>query len=369
MAKHEQGAAATVAASHITGKRTRTLTLYERITDFDNLLAAYHAARRGKRYRPEVVRYSANLEENLINLHNHLVWRTWGPNPPREFTVLEPKMRLIQAPPLEDRIVHHALVDFVEPQFERRFIHHSYACRKGKGTHAAILALQKMLRRCRREWPSVYVVQADVRQFFASIDHRTAIDGVARVIHCPDTLGLWQTILTGYGHENGIGIPVGALTSQITANITLDGVDHEMTDGHGAGRYLRYMDDVIILCPSKTEAWQRFEQLRQCLARRGLSLNPKSQVRPASAGVNWCGYRTWATHILPRKRNMKRFRARLQELQSRYAVYEADLSEVQQQVHCMLAYTQHCHAWRTTSSILDQLTFTRGKAHADHYES
>jgi len=340
-------------------------TLYDRVIDFDNLLASYYAARKGKRYRPEAVRYSANLEENLINLHNHLVWRSWRPSPPREFVVLEPKMRMIQAPPFEDRIVHHALVDLVEPLFERRFIHHSYACRRGRGTHAAILALQRMLRRCRRQWGTVYVVQADVKQFFASVDHRAAMESVARVIDCPDTLALWRTILAGYGHEDGIGLPVGALTSQLTANITLDGVDHEMTDGHGAGRYLRYMDDIIILCPSKAEAWRRFEQLDEALARRGLSLNPKSQVRPASAGVNWCGYRTWSTHILPRKRNVKRFRARLRQLQRRYAAGEASLDDVRQQVHCLLAYTKHCDAWRTTSGILDQLTLTREIQNAD----
>ncbi|MCD6006912.1 reverse transcriptase/maturase family protein [Halomonas sp. IOP_31] len=327
-------------------------------------MAAYHAARKGKRYRPEVVRYTAHLEENLINLHNHLVWQSWRPSPPREFTVLEPKMRLIQAPPFEDRIVHHALVDLVEPMFERRFIHHSYACRKGKGTHAAILALQRMLRECRQRWESVYVVQADVRQFFASIEHEAAMSSVARVIDCPVTLALWRAILSGYGHEDGIGQPVGALTSQLTANIVLDGVDHEMTDGHGAGRYLRYMDDIIILEPTKALAWQRLEQLGESLARRGLTLNPKTQVRPASAGVDWCGYRTWSTHILPRKRNVRRFRTRLRQLQRRYAAGEIPLADVQQQVHCLLAYTKHCDAWRTTQSIINDVTLRRD--HADH---
>lgn len=342
------------------------MSLYQEIINFDNLMQAYHAARKRKRYRPEVVRYTANLEENLINLHNHLVWQSWRPSPPREFTVLEPKMRMIQAPPFEDRIVHHALVDLVEPMFERRFIHHSYACRKGKGVHAAILALQKMLRQCRQRWEIVYVVQADVRQFFASIDHDAAMSSVARVIDCPRTLALWRTILSGYGHDDGIGLPVGALTSQLTANITLDGVDHEMTDGHGAGRYLRYMDDIIILEPTKALAWQRFEQLGESLARRGLSLNPKSQVRPASAGVDWCGYRTWSTHILPRKRNVRRFRSRLRHLQRRYAAGEASLAEVRQQVHCLLAYTKHCDAWRTTTGILNQITLQREVDHADH---
>ncbi|MFW6344715.1 MAG: reverse transcriptase domain-containing protein [Halomonas sp.] len=340
--------------------------LFDEIVGFDNLVTAYHAARRGKRYRPEVVRYSANLEENLINLHNHLVWESWRPSSPREFTVLEPKMRLIQAPPFEDRIVHHALVDVVEPMFERRFIHHSYACRKGRGTHAAIFALQGMLRRARARWPEVWVLQADVRQFFATVQHSTVIEGVARVVPSPRAVRLWQTVLAGYGYDDGVGLPVGALSSQMSANVVMDGVDHEMTDQHGAGRYLRYMDDVIVLAPTKAEAWLRYRQLQDALEYRGLALNPKTQVRPARSGVDWCGYRTWSTHILPRKRNIRRIRKNIARMGRRYSRGEASLEEVRQHVNSLRAYTQHCQGGRTTRGILGQIVLKREAHDADH---
>lgn len=328
--------------------------MYQDIIAFDNLLDAYHLARTGKRYRREVVEFTAHQEERLLELHNHLVWGTWRTQPAREFTVLEPKMRRIQAPPFTDRIVHHALVDHIQPLFERRFIHHSYACRKGKGVHLAIRNLQRMLRRCRREWGTVYVIQADVRQYFASIYHRVALDALGRVIDCPDTLRLYRTILRGYGHDDGLGLPVGALTSQLTANVVLDGVDHEMTDDHGAGRYLRYIDDIIIMQPSKADARRRLGQLQHAIDRRGLTLNPKTQVRPAAAGVDWCGYRTWATHIRPRKRNIKRAKARIAKARHDYHAGRVGLPEVQQQVHSLLAYAKHCDAHRTIEGILER---------------
>lgn len=128
----------------------RTLSgLYEQIVSYDNLYAAYLAARKGKRYRGAAATYGAHLEENLINLHNHLVWRTWRPGRAHEFRVYEPKQRDIQAPPFADRIVHHALVRVVEPIFERGFIHHSYACRKGKGAQYAAGALDLAAARAR----------------------------------------------------------------------------------------------------------------------------------------------------------------------------------------------------------------------------
>lgn len=171
--------------------------VYEQVCDFENLVRAFHLSRKGKRYTRDASTFTAQLEENLIGVHNHLVWRTWQPSPAREFTVREPKMRRIQAPPFSDRVVHHALVGVVLPLFERRFIHHSYACRAGKGVHQAIQALQRMLRQARREWGTVYVVQADVRQFFASVDHGVALDAIGRVVDCPDTLDLWARILSG----------------------------------------------------------------------------------------------------------------------------------------------------------------------------
>ncbi|KXS55183.1 MAG: phage-encoded reverse transcriptase [Marinobacter sp. T13-3] len=333
--------------------------LYDDIVDFDNLLAAYREARKGKRYRGEVAGYTARLEEKLLNLHNHLVWQTWEPSRAREFVVLEPKMRRIQAPPFPDRIVHHALVDLVEPMFERRFIDHSYACRKGKGTHAAILSLQKMLRQCRRNWGTVYVVQADVSQFFASVNHDAVMAQAERVIDCDRTLNLWRTILGAYGHEDGIGLPVGALTSQLSANIVLDRVDHAMTDNKGAGRYLRYMDDIVILAPSKQQAHKRLNQLAGEIAYSGLKLNPKTCIKPASAGVDWCGYRTWSTHILPRKRNVKRFKRDMQRASRKFSRGQATVADFRQKVNSYLAYAKHCNAWDTTNSILNNLTLRR----------
>ena len=133
-------------------------TLYQKIISFDNLMAAYEGARKGKRYRSEVAKYHANLEENILNLHNHLVWKSWAPKAPRVFTIIEPKMRLITAPPFEDRIVHHALVRQVNHLFERRFIRHSYACRVDKGAHIAVKNLQQAQRKMRRNYGSFYEI-------------------------------------------------------------------------------------------------------------------------------------------------------------------------------------------------------------------
>ena len=112
--------------------------LYPRITAFENLHWAFLQARRGKRARNDVAAFEYDLEENLLTLQAELEGETYRPGPYFNFRIFDPKPRLISAAPFRDRVVHHALCQVIEPIWERRFIHDTYACRVGKGTHAAI---------------------------------------------------------------------------------------------------------------------------------------------------------------------------------------------------------------------------------------
>ena len=116
--------------------------LYEKIYSFENLYNAYLKARKNKRYREEVLRFTANLEENLITIQNELVWETYKVGRYREFYVYEPKKRLIMALPFKDRVVQWAIYQVIQPIFDKGFLVHSYACRKGKGTHNAADTVQ-----------------------------------------------------------------------------------------------------------------------------------------------------------------------------------------------------------------------------------
>jgi retron-type reverse transcriptase len=333
--------------------------LFENVIDFENLTAAYHAARKGKRYRREVADYAVHLEENLINLQNHLLWKTWEPGHARRFTVYEPKQRDIQAPPFEDRIVHHALVRIVEPLFERRFIYHSYACRKGKGAQRAVQAVQQQVRIALRSNHRPYALKADIRSYFASISHSVLRGLIERVVKDRDVLGLWDRITAGYECD-GVGLPVGALTSQLSANIVLDALDHAMVDEVGMGaRYVRYMDDVIVVCPDKDTAHAALTVLTGEAARLGLAMNPKTHIFPTHCGIDFCGYRIWATHILPRKRNTKKARKQFRRMAKWYANGIIDLKYVKQRVASLIAYAKHCSARTTTQKILDENIFVR----------
>jgi hypothetical protein len=112
--------------------------LFEKISSYDNLLLAFQNAKRGKTKKPYVVEFERNLQNNLYRLQWELMTRTYAPRPLTVFTVRDPKTRTISASHFRDRVIHHALVNIIGPIFESRFIHDSYANRKGKGTSAAI---------------------------------------------------------------------------------------------------------------------------------------------------------------------------------------------------------------------------------------
>src|SRR5271170_5765172 len=167
--------------------------LWEQVISFEALLRAAEKARKGKRFRPAVAAFHFDQERALWKLHEELTTKTYRPGGYRSFFIYEPKKRQISAAPFRDRVVHHALTGVLEPIFERSFIHDSYACRKGKGTYAAVDRCQEFARRYR------YVLKADVRKFFPSIDHAILKDLVARTVKDPHVLWLVDRI-TDHSH-------------------------------------------------------------------------------------------------------------------------------------------------------------------------
>ncbi|KAA0257235.1 alpha/beta hydrolase [Deferribacter autotrophicus] len=332
--------------------------LWEEIVSFENLFAAYKEARRGKRYRNEVLQFGYNLEENLINIQNHLIWKSWTPGKHRTFYVHDPKKRLISAPPFEDRVVHHAIVRVIEPLFEKKFIYDSYACRKDKGIHAATLRLQSFLRIAKRNWPKVYVLKADISSYFPSVNHQILLDILKRTIRDENVLWLCEKVISDFGYDEQ-GIPVGALTSQLFANVYLDQLDHYLKDGFGVKFYVRYMDDFVILGSAKKCLWGLLDKIKDFLLRLKLRLNPKTNVFPVHRGVDFAGYRTWATHILPRKRNVKKFRKKMKWIQKAYASGKIDLDYIRPRVMSFLGYMKHCNSLATTKMLLNEIVFYR----------
>lgn len=331
--------------------------IYPSVYAFDALHRAYLRARRGKRHTAEVLRFERDLEGELIQLQNELIWRTYRTGPYHTFYVHEPKRRLVAALPFRDRVVQHALIEQLEPIYEARYIHDSYACRRGKGAHAGADRLQYWMRVLQRNHGRIYALKADIRQYFASIDHDVLKRILARKIGCQATLDMCFEIIDSWSP----GLPIGNLTSQLWANVYLNELDQFAKHELKARHYLRYMDDFCILHPDKTELHRMRRALGRFLADElKLQLNSKTQVFPVGPrAVDFLGYRIWPTHRKLRKRSIVRMARNLKRLQQLYAGGRIGLAAVQRHLASWLGHAQHADSYRTRKRLLAATAFRR----------
>lgn len=220
-----------------------------KICTFKNAMAAYMKARKCKRYRPDVRNFEKDREANLIRAVEDLENGTYTPGLYQVFKVFEPKERVIMALPFYDRVIQHMIVKFIEPIFEKRFIFHSFACRKDKGVHEASAILTKWLYKLEiLEGKKIWAIKADIRHYFQSVNHEILKAEIRRYISDRRLLAILDRIIDHNGiYEPGVGIPVGNLTSQLFANVYLNILDQFVKHELGIKYYIRYMDDFVIL--------------------------------------------------------------------------------------------------------------------------
>ena len=249
---------------------------YAAVYRFAALHRAFRRARRTKRGRGGEPAFYRDLEDNLLALSDALRTRTFRPDPYRYFRLRGHKDRVVAEASFRDRVVHHALVATLEPSFEARFIRHSYACRKGRGVHAALRTAQRLARRL------PYFLKMDVRKYFDRVHHTTLLERLASVVRSPGSLWLCETLLDGAGVP-GVpagerrGLPIGNLTSQFWANVYLDPLDHHVRDDLGFTAYARFMDDILVLAHRKEALWEACAAIR-AYAHEHLGLTMKDEV-------------------------------------------------------------------------------------------
>ncbi len=332
--------------------------LFPKVFEYENLLLAHENARRGKRNNSEIVKFHEKHETYLLDLKDEISSGTWRPDPYREFVQIGlVKRRVIHAPTYRDRVVHHAIAQVILPVLEPGWIYDSYACRQGKGSHRAVKRLQSFLRKCNE--PNPYVLQLDISKYYPSIHHGVLLERLSQRIADDGLLSMVERLLYGFS-MTGRGIPIGAYTSQIFANVYLDILDHFAKECLCEHFYVRYMDDVVIV-GRKTHLQEIAGEIRWMVeGPLRLKLNPKSKLFPASRGTDFCGYRTWRYKMRPRKRTVKAARRRFERISARARQHKIPFSEVKGSVTSFLGYMGHCNGRRTAASALARLKIPKG---------
>ena len=330
-----------------------------------NIFKAYIDCRRRKRSTVNAQKFERNLCTNIVSLTKSLASGSYGPGKSICFVVRNPKPREVFAADFKDRIVHHLVVRFLEKHWEKVFIHDSYACRKNKGTLAAVERVAHNMRSITQNGKKrAYFMQLDIKNFFMSIDKEILwkllekglkkqlgirknaensiqmtifdldsaekernFEQISKILHTllfheptkdyinKSTKREWSWVppeKSLFNAGDGKGLPIGNLTSQFFANVYLNELDQFIKHVLKIKYYVRYVDDFVIMHEDREQLRVWLCKIRKFLAEKlKVTLKNEVKVAPLGNGINFLGYVQHIFYRLVRRRVVNNFRNKL----------------------------------------------------------
>ena len=356
--------------------------LKDRICDFENLIGAYRDAARAKRYRNEVLDFTFHLGDNLHQIQRELLNMTYTVGPYREFYVRYPKPRLVMALGFRDRVVQWAIYRQINPYLDKRYIEHSYGCRRDKGTLKAAVCLhnwQQLISR-KEDADDWYIVKGDISKYFYRVDHKKVEETYAStnddewfawligtIINNPDVpfglpVGMKPDDCPRSQRLFDVGMPIGNLTSQETANLFLDRLDQYCKHVLKQHFFARYMDDFGVFVKGKENAWKVYNAIGDFLRREMLlDISPKSVIQKATAPIEFVGYLLTPHGIRMRKKTTRHMKSSLKHIMSQYAAGSISLEKAMESAVCYIGMCKHCNGHNMLRWIQDNFVLQRSE--------
>ena len=284
---------------------------YDNIISVENLLLSWQEFLCGKRNKKDVIEFSANLMDNILELRQELVDKTYKHGQYEAFVVNDPKTRSIHKAKVRDRLLHHAICRVLYPYFDKKFIYDSYSSRLGKGTHRAIDRLNYFGRKVsKNNTKTVWVLKGDVRKFFASIDQQILKNILEKYIQDSDILWLLGEVIGSFQTENNpsCGLPRGNLTSQLLVNVYMNEFDQFVKHVLKTKYYIRYADDFVILSTEKEYLVDLLSKIDVFLKEKlKLTLHPnKVSITTLASGIDFLGWVSFPEHRVLRTSTKRR---------------------------------------------------------------
>lgn len=354
--------------------------VYYEITSFHTLMVADTHVSKGKRENTERLRFYDNREGNLEEISTLL---RVGKVPKVEyhsFYVYVPKVRKVIFIDYWSKVVQRAIYDVLNPKICRTFIEHTYACVKGRGQLAAMEQLYTWMRETRTSGTEWYYYKFDVAKFFYRIDHEILMDICRKKIDDPrtvDLLGYYinndavpfgmpldanQLTITEEQMLYDLGIPIGGGLSHMLGNMYLDPLDQFCKRVLGIKRYIRYMDDIIILDNDKERLKEYGRRMTQFLEERlHLNFNNKTALRPVRVGCEFVGFVIYNDHVILRKSTTLRMKRTLRKTRQDYHDNLITFKEANATMQSYLAMLSHVDCKKFKEKLLNEFVLT----HAD----
>jgi len=356
---------------------------YEEIIGIENLLEAWREFERGKKNKKDVQEFSLYLMDNILSLHGELLYHTYKHGGYQAFKINDPKPRDIHKASVRDRLLHHAIYRKLYPFFDRTFIVDSYSCRNNKGTHKAIDKFKK--------YPSIvsqnntrtcWILKCDIRKFFASIDHQILLNILMEYIPDKNIVKLLENIIgsfnilkpspaiawhwraglpnpplgKGRGIE-GVGLPLGNLTSQLFVNIYMNKFDQAVKHKIKFKHYIRYADDFVFLSENRRQLENLISTIETYLKKElKLEMHPdKVYIKTLNSGSDFLGMVNFHHHRILRTKTKRRM---FGKMKNKKRELENDLiseESFNQSRQSYLGMLTHCDGYRISQKIEDNL--------------
>ena len=309
--------------------------LFDKIVSLDNLYEADKKARRQKSHRPEVMLFDKNKDKLLLDLQRKLINGEYETSEYYVFKIYEPKEReIFKLPYYPDRIVHHAIMNIMEPIWVSAFVKGTYSCIRKRGIHKALKDVKFALK---DEMNTQYCLKLDIRKFYPSIDHDILKTIIRKKIKDKRLLSLLDEII-----ESAQGVPIGNYLSQFFANLYLTYLDHWIKEQKKVRYYFRYADGIVILGRDKQELRDLFYNIQDYLNNK-LKLNFKDNwqiFKVDSRGIDFVGYRIFHTHTLLRKHIKKNFCKKINKLNKKQNL---DKDTYKQKICSYIGWIKYCN--------------------------
>lgn len=314
--------------------------VFDQIFSMENLYGALEDASRGRRYKRDVLYANLNSWEMLDEIRQEIYGGTYSIDEYFIFYVYEPKKRMIMSIRFKHRIVQWAIYRVLNPMLVKGYIRDTYGCIPERGNLRAMQRLKYWLEQAdrngkKKQW---YYLKLDISKYFYRISHRVLKEILAKKIKDRRLLNVLYAIIdcrhTPFGLPPGkgpgdvpmeerlydVGMPVGNLMSQMFANVCLDVLDQFCKRELGIHRYIRCMDDVIILDDNKKQLREWKDRIGAFLNEKlELQLNQKTCIRPVNQGIEFVGYRIWPGRVVVRKSTTLRIKRKLKGIRMQYA--------------------------------------------------
>lgn len=358
----------------------------------DQLFEAYYSCRKHKRNTKQAIEFETDLETNLIQLMDDINDETYEVGPSTVFVIDNPIKQEVFAAGFRDRIVHHLVINMINPIIEKRLIYDCYACRIGKGTHFGIERLSHFMRSATENWSrQAWVLKLDVKGFFMSIDKKILWKRLRRFLidnyrndNLPIILGLceqiifndptvgcvfrsprskWESLASSkslFKARKNCGLPIGNLTSQVFANFYMSFLDHYIKHDLGIRYYGRYVDDFFLIHDDKKYLIECRDRIELFLSKElHLKLSPSKQyLQPVSKGCRFLGVMIRPGRTLVSRRTVSNFRRTIDSMNLLTEDHKPDMKEMRDfrsSVNSYLGIMGHYDSFRVRKKIVSRL--------------